>query len=193
MGYTDSKINNFRNCVLIDAKKQRDEILCEAENYENAQKQAAEKEIFSHIYDSLQQCRIKLEKEAGEKISEASEKCRRSIIAKREEITDKVFEQLRERIEEIRTTDKYKVYLENCIKEAADAVGEGKIKIFADKRDEAAAKKIAQNMGAEFETGDILGGCRVINTDKGIVCSNALSEKLERLRESFFELADLSI
>ena len=193
MRYTDAKINNFRNCVLIDAKNQRDEILCEAEEYENKQKEAAEKDIFAYIHNRLQQYRAKIKKETSEKIFAQSEKCRRSLIEKRSEIAEKVFDALCRRIDEVRDDVQYKNYLKKCIKEAIDAVGEGKITVFADKRDEAIAKEIAATFGTELEIADIFGGCRVINHDKGIICSDTLAEKLEQLKESFFEMADLSI
>lgn len=195
MSNINEKLSAFEKTIMEDAKKEADEILAEFEANKNKLVHDMTRTAKKEADETIKAEKEKLEREENEQLSEASAAGKRELLNLRREIVDKVFAEIKKKIADFRKSDKYYEYLKNAVISGIDSVGEGEKIIFIDKNDSAYKEKLESEFktAVKIENADFLGGARVSNTDRNIVCDNTVFDRLLEERDAFLEIADLSI
>jgi len=191
----NEKLKNITG-IVMRAASDKGEILIE-----NAEKEKAriieEREIalLKEAYGKIQDAIHSIEKESNELFSSKLNEFRQLLFKKREDITNTVFQRVRDRIEEYRNQDDYKNKLKQLVNDGINEVGTGKITVIADKRDFKIIedfKKKNTRLSIKESTTTLLGGCIVINTERELLADNSFNNRLDQQRKSFLEYSGLN-
>ena len=195
MSNINEKLNAFEKTIMEDAKKEADEILAEFEAKKNKIAQELTRAAKKDADETLRAEKEKLERKENEQLSEANATGKRELLNVRREITEKVFSEVERKIGDFRKTEKYYEYLKNTVKSGIESIGEGEKIIYIDKNDSAYKEALEKEFGitVKTENEEFLGGARVCNTEKNIVCDNTVADRLLEERDAFLEIADLSV
>jgi len=192
----NEKLKNITG-IVMRAASDKGEILIE-----NAEKEKAriieEREIalLKEAYGKIQDAIHSIEKESNELFSSKLNEFRQLLFKKREDITNTVFQRVRDRIEEYRNQDDYKNKLKQLVNDGINEVGTGKITVIADKRDFKIIedfKKKNTRLSIKESTTALLGGCIVINTERELLADNSFNNRLDQQRKSFLEYSGLNL
>lgn len=192
----NEKLKNITG-IVMRAASDKGEILIE-----NAEKEKAriieEREIalLKEAYGKIQDAIHSIEKESNELFSSKLNEFRQLLFKKREDITNTVFQRVRDRIEEYRNQDDYKNKLKQLVNDGINEVGTGKITVIADKRDFKIIedfKKKNTRLSIKESTTTLLGGCIVINTERELLADNSFNNRLDQQRKSFLEYSGLNL
>lgn len=156
----------------------------------SAYKEEAEKKNKSNIeYESH-----RILTSANRKISAYETEKRTALIALRTNITEKVFDGVREKLCEFTKSQNYLDFLVESAKEAKKAIG-GDITVFLRSEDMRYAEKIEEICGVKAEVSDkiLLGGLRAASRDGSIMADDTLDSRLEIQKTVFAEKSALKI
>lgn len=196
MSYVETKLQNFTYTVMKEAAEKRKEILKEAEEKKKELLEKKEIDLLKEAYEKIQRVVRKSDKEKNENISRAIFESKRELFLKRQQIIDDIFNEVRQRIFEIKDQDMYVKYLVDGIKEGINKVGQGNIIVEIDKSDEDKINKIKGDINKDLDiqvVNNLIGGSKVINTDKKIMIDLSIEKKLEMERERFLKESGLII
>lgn len=195
MEHTEKKLQTFKETVMRDAEQKKEEIVKEMQQVRQQAVSQAENEFLEKAYATIQREKTAIIREKNERISKALADSKRTLLQERETILNQVFAFLYERIDQYRTTQEYRDYMINLIQAGLKSVGEGEVVVFLDQRDDALKQELADKLHCQTQTDslDIIGGCRVINRTKNIICDNSLIERISEMKGSFLEETGLFI
>lgn len=195
MEQTEKKLQTFRETVLKDAQQKKEEMLNEVEKTRKETIAQAEHEILQRAYSTIQREKTAVIREKNERVSKALAESKKVLLMERESILHRVFQALYERIDQYRKTEEYKQDLLRSVREGIQSVGEGECCVHIDSRDQSLLPFIKLSVGCEvvIDHIDLLGGCRVANKTKHIICDNSLTERISEIKCSFLEETGLFI
>ena len=195
MSSLEDKLEVFRGTVFQDAEKQRDEILKRAAERKTELLAERENEFLTEAYRQIQKEISRLERNQNEAVSKALSKCKRDLLMERKKVVSEIFYQVEQKIYAYKKTEAYPTYLQNAVADGIKKVGEGEILVFLDKSDRDFLPVIEQKfqVKAELDEIKIIGGAKIHNKTKNIVCDNTIIDRLEEEKVHFLEEAGLSV
>lgn len=195
MSSISEKIEMFEKTIMDDATAQCEKILAEytekkrrlvAENKRKADREASEKIKLAERRNAEYE---------SEKISEIEAMGKKELLNERMEIINKVFSAVLEKIENFKKTDEYPTFLKKTIMCGIADVGEGADRIYIDGTDlkykEILEKEFGISVLADGE--NIIGGAKVANSVKGIMCDNSFRDKIAEEKTKFLEISGLAL
>ena len=183
--------------ILADAQAQARKLVDNAGRSAEAESRKTEREIAKIEEDIRAGWDAKVEKLRMREVSTARVEARRIILNAREEAVKRVFAEIGQGLEHLRTDPgRYRESLRNLAAEALTAIGGGEAVLRICERDSAVAgEAFAQDLGTylgrtgegprfriEYEGRDNGGGCIASSPDGRIVFDNTFGRRLERLR-----------
>jgi V/A-type H+-transporting ATPase subunit E len=121
-------------------------------------------------------------------LSEVREKSRMEIIKAKNEIFERVFEDAVQNLGSSRAHPKYKEILKTLLREALEDLGNDKVILHIDKRDESLLKDILNELKVSGEiTADLTsaGGLNAYSHDGRFVVFNTLESRLKKAKEIY--------
>lgn len=187
----EEKLKHFQDICMSDARDRSAKML---DDYIND----LDKTFEEHKKDARHRAEMqvaaeteKLEREINKRVSIAQIDLRREAGKKQEELKDKLFVELRDKLANFMETREYQTLLENQVKKAKEFAGDEELIIYMDPSDEDKLKRIAMHWSAEIRVSEysFIGGTRAVIPAKHILIDNSFSTKLEEARREFkFEL-----
>lgn len=133
----------------------------------------------------------KLERETNKRLAIGQLDVRRRVSRRQEELKDKLFVELRDRIANFMETPEYTALLERQIAAARELAGEEELLIYMDPSDEALVGRLAlhQRVRIQISAYSFSGGTRAVIPSRHILIDNSFETKLAEARQAFkFEL-----
>lgn len=209
MSSIDSKLRRFEHNVINKAAMERDQMLAEIDEItRNTLKETksaytkSAKEMYTKGMDDVR-------KEARMIISAAKNNGQSSVVSKRDEIIDSVFEELENRLREYVQSKDYETYFTYKLNEAVDAVlSMTKIPRTAEicfaaydydhhlKLAEFAAQRLmGRGIRVTFQKSenDFIGGCMINLPTIGRVIDNSMKSDVLKEQEKFLSWSNLSL
>ena len=191
---TEEKLQHFFETCMQDARTRSNKMLDEY-------KAALEQTFAEHQQDARRRAEMQLESEA-EKIEREMNKelsleqinLKRMLGQKVNELKDKLFNELNDRLAKFLETPEYVVLLKEQIQYAVDFAGEDEVIIWMDPVDERNMGKLAvQFSTAQFKLSDYSfhGGTRAVIPSRHILMDHSFQNKLAKARETFHFDIDL--
>ena len=192
-----SKTDNFLKAIEKYAAEQRSKIESEAEEFKSKELNKAEEDGLKEAYVLLQKKMLSINTSIARELSKAENASRKSTIAKRQEIEDKVFERAKEKLLEYAGTDKYITKLLESAKTVSEKLTADDVTLYVCERDLKLKDKIISAFGRkcdvqasnEIQIGGIMGISRTV----GLLADETLDTKLQNQREWFCENSGLTI
>lgn len=182
------KFNKFSHMVMKEADEKKKEIIGQAEQTKKETLSLKEMQYLKQAYERIQDAVHKLDKEINEEVSKAILESKQALFNRRDEIMEAVFQNVRARLADYKKQDTYKAYMENQIRSGLSQVGSGDIFVLADEDDLALLEELRAS-GLDFRIAEsdeqLLGGCLVVNKEKGLLCDYSFISRLNDEKAAF--------
>ncbi|WP_186423985.1 V-type ATP synthase subunit E [Lacrimispora celerecrescens] len=191
---TEEKLQHFLGFCMEDARTRSAKMLDEytaaleqtfLEHQEDA-KRRAEHQV------ALESERI--EREINKKLSLEQIGMKRIFGKKQDELKDKLFSELRDKLSTFMESPEYTKLLEKQIREAKALAGKEFITIYIDPADEDKINELAISGGSDIQVSEysFLGGTRAVIPSRHILIDNSFQTKLAEAKHDFrFDIKDL--
>ncbi len=184
---TEEKLKHFQDICTGDAKARSDKL---AEDH----KKALEASYEEHVNQAKRQAEMqisaeteKLEKEQNRKLSVGELDMKRELGRKQEELKEKLFSELRDRLAEFRKTDEYLNMLDSQVESAVQYAGDEKLTVYLDPDDADKAEQIGEKYKIELKTSETSfgGGTQAELPERHILIDNSFESKIAEARQDF--------
>lgn len=197
MSQPEKKLDKFSSAVLKDAEEQRSKILKEIEDYRKSQMEKAEEEILHEAYIMIQNEIAAIKNKHSRKISLEELEGRRKLLALREKLSGKVFDEAAEKLINFTKTEDYKKFLSDSVKKCCSEIPEGDIVIEVKNEDLPLSDILIKTSGRKASvkaTYNIkIGGVLISSPSHGVVVDETLDLKLSSQKDWFASESGLSI
>lgn len=187
----EEKLQHFTNACMADARQRANKMI---DDY----KDALEKSFEEHKHDEARRADMqiklaceKIEKEGNKDLAIEHMKLRKQFGAKQEELKNKLFTEIKDKLEKFMTTPEYQKLLEAQVKYAIDFAGDDELVIYMDPADGELINRISLHHGFPITASQysFMGGTRAVIPHKNILIDNSFESKLEKAKEHFhFEI-----
>ncbi|MGN0373569.1 MAG: V-type ATP synthase subunit E [Enterocloster sp.] len=184
---TEEKLKHFQDICMSDARDRSGRML---DDYMSA----LERNYEEHVKDARRRAESqveaeteKLEREINKRISIGQLDLKRDISRRQEELKDKLFVEVRDKLANFMETREYHELLERQVKEAKKFAGDAELIIYMDPSDEDKARRIAlhYNTAIKISEYSFNGGIRAVLPEKHILIDNSFQSRLEEARHGF--------
>ncbi len=190
------KTSNFLKAINKFAKEQSDAIKREVEQFKKQEIEKANQEGIKDAYELIQ-------KEIGTKksqivsdIARREQNSRKELFNKRNEITQSVFDDVREKLKDFVNSDDYTQYLKRSAQQIAELFGDNDCVIYIKEQDSNKVdmiKTIITDCTVEFDESIELGGIKAYCKALNILADNTLDSKLDDEYAWFAENSGLKV
>ena len=128
-----------------------------------------------------------LRKEKNTELSKRQMEIRRAVGEKQEELKQKLFGEVEEKLEKYKRTDAYDTYLEEWIRRSKDFAGKEEIQIYIDPADQEKLAGLEGKTGARLTVSEysFQGGMRAVIRSKNILIDQSFETKLNEIKKDF--------
>lgn len=188
MPQTDAKVGSLADAILAQAAAEAKQIIAAAQAEAERTIAEAREQASRQSEAALLDAEAKAKREGVVEIAAASLDCRRKLLQAREELIDRVFDKVKERLAAIRNSDEYWKILLDLIREGCRAIGKSNLIVETATADrEAANRAVAataiENISIKVQANDeINGGCIVSDSDRRVIFDNTFEAILARHR-----------
>jgi len=183
----DEKLDQFYTSAIESATNQNIQIV---EDYKKSLQTVFEdhkNEALKKAEAAYQMEADKLMKDKNRKLSAEAIKLKRKINDKSEELTDKLFQEVKEKLIEFKSTKDYYNLLCKQIKEAMEFARGDNLTIYIDPSDGNLKTSLETDTQSNLTISDrdFIGGIRAVIKEKNILIDHSFLSRLEELRNSF--------
>lgn len=184
---TEEKLQHFLDFCMEDVRTRSAKML---DDYTAAM----EKTFEEHKQDAkrraeqrLQLEKEKMEREVNKKLSVEQINIKRSLSHAQDELKDKIFVELKDKLEHFMDTPEYLQLLERQIKNAMEFAGDNELIIYMDPVDENKLRRLAFHNSADIRISEysFMGGTRAVIPSKKILIDNSFQTKLTEAKDNF--------
>lgn len=189
------KLRRFKDAVYAEVEEKVNNLISEAGKEKDAKLKEAQNSVRSRICDE----KLRIDKEQRQRltreVSAARLESQRRVLLHREEISDKVFKNVKKRLDDFRNSGDYGAWLERAVKAAKERYPQQSGVIILAPADEkyAAALKRVSGFEAELDPSVLLGGVSVRFENINVVIDCTFDSALEEESERFCRTADLAV
>ncbi len=191
-----NKTSNFLKAINKYAVEQSEAIHKEVEEFKKQEIEKATKEGIKDAYELIQKEISTRRTQITSDIAKRNQSSRRELFHRRNEIVDKVFDDVKEKLVRFSSTDDYTAYLKRSAEEISELFGDNECVVYVKQTDSdklEAITDIIKGCAVEFddsiELGGIKGYCKALN----ILADNTLDTKLNDQRGWFAENSGLKV
>lgn len=189
------KLEKFKKAIFdeVDAKAQ--EMISEAEAEREERLEKARREADGFVQSRIAQIDKDCEAKAVRELSSDSLQAKRNVLLSREELIDKVFSNVRNKLDEFMKTPEYGKMLAERVRSCAEKYPEDNVVVYVALKDEALCGQISTGGKYRTEPSETVevGGAMVVLEDKGIALDYTFDTALSEQRESFARKAGLNL
>lgn len=184
---TEEKLKHFQDICMEDARERSAKML---DDYMNALETAYEE----HVADAKRRADMqvaaqteKLEREINKRLSIGQLDLKREFSRRQEELKDKLFVELRDRLANFMETQDYQRLLDRQVKDAKEFAGDEELIVYMDPSDADKVQRIAMHHNASIKVSEYSfdGGTRAVIPGKHILIDNSFETKLAEARHEF--------
>lgn len=188
------KLRRFKDAVYTEAEGRVNGIIAEANQAKKDILEKAEQSVSA--YKSAELSRIDKEEEQRlvREISAARLEAQRRVLLHREELADRLFDNVAKKLEAYRSSEDYGKWLIKTVKSVRERYPDDKATVFISPDDEKYAAEIKSCSGfdVQFKPTVLLGGVTVCLNDRNIVLDSTFDTAVEEERQRFCRNSDLA-
>lgn len=215
MPETQSNTDNFLKAIEKYAEEQRNQIRFESETYKKQELEKAESEGLREAYALIQREMSAIRTEISSKLSRDEMESRMHLFEKRNEMSEKIFEKVTQKLLAFTKTTEYEKMLLDSVKKIAQALKADDVVFYVKSDDLKLAEKIkaayASERGKEKKLTDKIraafssacdvkaskeikiGGITGRSASLGLIADDTLDTKLDGQREWFYKNSGLKV
>lgn len=188
-----NKTELFRKAINADADERCAKIRSDVDAYVDAELKATRRAARLSVRHVRSSEFDRLNEEINSELSETETKETEKLVAKRNEITQKVFAKAKEQIISFTKSEDYRAFIMKSASQIKSAIGDDSVIILRpdDKALEGEIKALGCDVG--YDGTIILGGCKGKNLRTGMTADDTLDSRLEAEKQSFCGYSGLSL
>ena len=184
---TEEKLKHFQDICMEDARERSARML---DDYMNALESAYEE----HTADARRRADMqveaeteKLEREINKRLSIGQLDLKREFSRRQEELKDKLFVELKDKLANFMETQEYQRLLDRQVKAVKEFAGNEELIVYMDPSDVDKVQRIALHHNASIKISEYSfnGGTRAVIPGKHILIDNSFETKLNEARHAF--------
>lgn len=184
---TEEKLKHFEEAALEEARQKSAKAVEE-------HRQVLEKLKQDHIDEKNRQAALQIKTETDKlkrannmAVSKEEIEIKRQISRKHDELKEKLFVEVRQKLDDFMTTSAYQKLLIREIKEVLEVAGEDEVTIYIDPADESMLTSLhaATNTALTLSQYSFGGGIRAVLPSRHILIDNSFSTKLGEIKQDF--------
>ena len=184
---TEEKLKHFQDICMEDARERSAKML---DDYMNALEKAYEE----HTADARRRADMqveaeteKLEREINKRLSIGQLDLKREFSRRQEELKDKLFVELKDKLANFMETQEYQRLLDHQVKAVKEFAGDEELIVDMDPSDVYKVQRIALHHNASIKISEYSfnGGTRAVIPGKHILIDNSFETKLNEARHAF--------
>lgn len=190
---TEEKLKHFLDTCIEDARARSNRMMKE---YTAAQEKAFDehqKEAKHRSQLQVRQETDQIERDINKQLSMEQLNLKRSLGQKQEELKEKLFAALQEKLDAFRNTPEYEALLNRQFQDALELAGEDEILIYLDPSDKDKSDQLAKSFPSvhiRLSDEPFMGGTRGFLPSRKILIDNSFQSQLAQAREDFhFDLS----
>mgnify|MGYP000580821220 FL=1 len=194
MANLDEKFDKFTEVTLKTAARRRDQLVSEVQAVKQQKLGELENTYLEKAYKTIQRGVTNAQKAAAEHISLVMADSRREVLQYREDLIERLFSDLEQKLAAFKESEAYSAFLEKMVTDGITAVGGGEVQVVLDVSDKGSAAQLRSKFGIEptYQPG-LLGGAIVISDVHKKICHHTLRARIDEAREEFLEWSGFSI
>lgn len=197
MASNDEKIGKFNLAINHYAEEQRAKIEQEVEEFKQRELEETEIEVLTEAYHLIQKEMAQMRSGITQEMAHRGMDARKELLAKRQKITDEVFERCSNYFQEYTQKSEYPALLEKFAKNLSSTFTKPGTVLCLREDDAKYQARIEKAFGSPctFKTDNqiVLGGIRALNSEMGIMVDETLDSMLEDQREWFEENSGMAV
>jgi vacuolar-type H+-ATPase subunit E/Vma4 len=197
MASNDEKANKFYNAINHYAEEQRSKIEQEIMDFKQKELEEAEIDALTEAYQLIQKEMAEMRNGISHEMSLRGMNARRDILAKRQKITNDVFERTAKKLCEFTEKSDYVVLLQKFAGNLQKTFDKSGTVICIKNGDQKYEEQIKAAFGKDctfkVDAGIQIGGIRAYNSEMGIMADETLDSLLEGQHEWFEENSGLAV
>ena len=184
---TEEKLKHFQDICMVDARERSARML---DDYMKALEGAYEE----HTADARRRADMqveaeteKLEREINKRLSIGQLDLKREFSRRQEELKDKLFVELKDKLANFMETQEYQRLLDHQVKAVKEFAGDEELIVYMDPSDVDKVQRIALHHNASIKISEYSfnGGTRAVIPGKHILIDNSFETKLNEARHAF--------
>ena len=184
---TEEKLKHFQEICMTDTREKSAKIL---DDYAKTLDKAYEE----HTEDARKRAKMqeeaeteKLGRERNKKLSIGQLDLRREVSHRQEELKDKLFVELKDKLANFMETQEYQRLLDHQVKAVKEFAGDEELIVYMDPSDVDKVQRIALHHNASIKISEYSfnGGTRAVLPGKHILIDNSFQTKLDEARHEF--------
>ena len=184
---TEEKLKHFQDICMEDARERSARMLAD---YMKALEDAYEE----HTADARRRADMqveaeteKLEREINKRLSIGQLDLKREFSRRQEELKDKLFVELKDKLANFMETQEYQRLLDHQVKAVKEFAGDEELIVYMDPSDVDKVQRIALHHNASIKISEYSfnGGTRAVIPGKHILIDNSFETKLNEARHAF--------
>lgn len=190
------KINNFIKSITDTAAEKREAVGAETEKILRAERAELERQAKRDAENYVRAKSASVKLEAGKRISEKADECRKAVFSKRSEIADATLSEAAEKLKAFTESPEYKDFLIKSAGEVLKEIGSGNVTLMLRPRDMAFKDEICNtypNASVSQDESIRIGGVKGINSTMTLLINDTLDSRLENQKRWFEENSGLYI
>jgi len=183
----DEKLDHFYSSVIDSATKQNIEIVEEYKNTLQKNFDERKETALRKAEANYRMASDDIVRERNRKLSSEAMDIRRKVLEKTAEVADRVFTDVRIKLEEFMKTSDYEELLAAQIRNANEFASGDVITIYINPTDAEKASRLEEKTGVTLTVSDrdFIGGTRAVIPSRSILIDNSFLTKLEEAKSSF--------
>lgn len=191
------KTNSFLSAIEKYAKQQKQQMVCEVEQFKADELKKAEEEGLKDAYNIIQSEIASKKTQITSQLARREQQAKMQLFSRRKEMTDEIFCKVRKKLLDYSKTNEYKEKLTANGKKASELVNGKNCVLFVKQDDTQLAKELAKHFGKGTEikaANDIqLGGFRCYCEELSIIIDETLDSRLSDQGKWFAENSTLRV
>lgn len=197
MDFREEKLSKFVQAITQYAEEQRDKIIREAEEYKSERLKKAEREVLTDAYKLIQSETEAIRKQNVREMSLRDLASRKEVLVRRRQITDEIFERVKEKLKSYTLSPEYGQYMEGLLGRMAPLLPDDGTVYYISRGDERLKERLSKlcppNARIELSDNIEIGGILGVNAKSGYIIDNTLSSKLNAQSSWFAASSGLNI
>ncbi|HCB99800.1 MAG TPA: hypothetical protein DEP42_01045 [Ruminococcaceae bacterium] len=194
----DIKLEKFSSGVLNDAKEELTKATADVEDFRKKEMQGTEEKVLHEAYDLIQAKIADIHTKQSRQVSLAELEGRRKLLLLRDQMMQKTFDEVAEKIKAYTQTAEYSKWLCDTLQKSCKSMPAGSLIVQVKSgeitpNDQMTAAAGRDSVAIEESSKVTLGGFILVNKTKGIVVDETLDQKLHNEEDWFAASSGLSI
>lgn len=197
MSFNKDKLKAFENAILQETDQKISELEEEVREYEKREIEKAKNDDYNRMFNYMQERVQEIKHKYRQDITKYELQTKRCVFMYRNELSQKIFDEVLEKLVEFSKTEKYLDFLISKVSESLKVFPCDTAKILLTKKDIELGEKIREKIPAITEVladkKNQMGGFTLVNEEAGLLIDQTFKTLIEDEKQKFYSSCGMTV